>query len=41
MINAIVAIEDQRYWDHKGLDTIWIFRAVITKILNPKSKTQW
>ncbi|HPC34152.1 MAG TPA: transglycosylase domain-containing protein [Candidatus Absconditabacterales bacterium] len=40
MINAIVAIEDQRYWDHKGLDTIGIFRAVITKILNPKSKTQ-
>ncbi|MCK9467474.1 MAG: penicillin-binding protein [Candidatus Absconditabacterales bacterium] len=40
MINAIVAVEDQRYWDHKGLDTIGIFRAVINKILHPASKTQ-
>ena len=41
MINAIVAVEDQRYWDHAWLDTRWIIRAVISKLLHPKSKTQW
>ena len=41
MINAIVAVEDQRYWDHAWLDTRWIIRAVISKVLHPNSKTQW
>ena len=41
MVNAIVAVEDQRYWDHAWLDTRWIIRAVISKVLHPKSKTQW
>ena len=27
MINAIVAVEDQRYWDHNGLDAMGILRA--------------
>ena len=27
MINAIVAVEDQRFWDHEGLDPMGIFRA--------------
>jgi penicillin-binding protein 1A len=29
MINAIIAMEDQRYWDHSGLDAIGILRAWI------------
>ena len=41
MINAIVAIEDQRYWEHDGVDSIWIIRAVISKVLHPNSKLQW
>ena len=40
MINAIVAVEDQRYREHKWLDTIWLFRAVFSKILNPSSRMQ-
>lgn len=31
MINAIVAIEDQRYREHEGLDPWGIFRAAITR----------
>ena len=27
MIDAIVAVEDQRYWEHEGLDPMGIFRA--------------
>ena len=30
MINAIVAIEDQRYWEHEWLDPWGIFRAAVT-----------
>lgn len=30
MINAIVSIEDQRYWEHEWLDPWWIFRAAVT-----------
>ena len=41
MINAIVAVEDQRYREHKWLDTIWLFRAVISKIIRPSSRMQW
>jgi len=29
MINAIIAVEDQRYWEHNGLDTMGILRAAI------------
>lgn len=31
MIDAIVAMEDQRYWEHEGLDPWGIFRAAITR----------
>jgi penicillin-binding protein 1A len=27
MVDAIVAVEDQRYWEHEGLDPMGIFRA--------------
>jgi membrane carboxypeptidase/penicillin-binding protein len=40
MINAIIAVEDQRYWDHNGLDTMGILRAILSKILNPSSRLQ-
>lgn len=40
MIKAIVAIEDQRYWEHNGLDTIGIFRAAIYNVFNPGKKLQ-
>jgi membrane peptidoglycan carboxypeptidase len=38
MINAIVAIEDQRYREHNGFDPMGLLRAAITKVLNPSSK---
>lgn len=38
MINAIIAMEDQRYWDHSGLDAVGIFRAGIKTI---GGSTQW
>ncbi len=41
MINAIIAVEDQRYREHRGLDTIGIFRAAITKLIKPGSRLQW
>jgi penicillin-binding protein 1A len=41
MINAIIAIEDQRYWEHSGLDPMWLLRAAIKKVLNPSSRMQW
>jgi len=31
MINAVVAMEDQRYREHEGLDPWGIFRAAITR----------
>jgi penicillin-binding protein 1A len=40
MINAIIAVEDQRYRDHNGLDAMGIFRAILSKILNPSSRLQ-
>jgi len=40
MINAIIAVEDQRYREHRGLDTIGIFRAAITKLIKPGSRLQ-
>ena len=41
MVNAIVAVEDQRYWEHDWLDTRGIIRAVINKLLHRHSRTQW
>lgn len=41
MVNAIVAVEDQRYWEHAGLDTRGIVRAVINKLLHRHGRTQW
>ncbi len=41
MVNAIVALEDQRYREHAWLDPIWIFRAAVTKVLKPWSRLQW
>lgn len=35
MINAIVAVEDQRYWEHNGLDTFGIIRAAVHNVVNP------
>jgi penicillin-binding protein 1A len=32
MINAIIAMEDQRYWDHSGLDAMGIVRAGLKTI---------
>jgi membrane peptidoglycan carboxypeptidase len=31
MVNAIISIEDQRYWEHEGLDPWGIFRAAVTR----------
>lgn len=36
LINAIIAIEDQRYRDHEGLDPMGIFRAGIKTMLGKK-----
>jgi len=41
MINAIVAMEDQRYWEHSGLDPMWILRAWINNVLHPGAGMQW
>lgn len=35
MINAIVAMEDQRYWEHNGLDPMGIVRAGFNNLLHP------
>lgn len=35
MVNAIVAIEDQRYWEHWWLDSVGIVRMVLKNIINP------
>ncbi|MFZ2151317.1 MAG: transglycosylase domain-containing protein [Candidatus Absconditicoccaceae bacterium] len=40
MINAIVAVEDQRYREHSGLDPMGLLRAAIKKVLNPSSRMQ-
>jgi penicillin-binding protein 1A len=34
MINAIVAVEDSRFWKHKGIDYIAIARAVVKDVLH-------
>ncbi|MCX6823160.1 MAG: transglycosylase domain-containing protein [candidate division SR1 bacterium] len=40
MVNAIVAIEDQRYWEHNGLDAMGMLRAGLKALVNPGSKIQ-
>ena len=41
MINAIVALEDQRYREHNGLDAMGMLRAAISAVINPGSRVQW
>ena len=41
MINAIVAIEDQRYREHNGLDAMGMLRAWLKALVNPGSRVQW
>ncbi|MCX7913437.1 MAG: PBP1A family penicillin-binding protein [Thermodesulfovibrionales bacterium] len=38
LINAVVAVEDSRFWTHKGIDYIGIARALITDILHASIK---
>lgn len=38
MVNAIVAIEDQRYREHNGFDPMGLLRAAVTKVVNPSSR---
>lgn len=40
MINGIVALEDQRYREHNGLDTMGMIRAAISAVLNPGARVQ-
>ncbi len=41
MINAIIALEDQRYREHNGLDAIGILRAWVNNVFNPGGGLQW
>ena len=34
MINAVVAVEDSRFWQHKGIDYLAIMRAVVKDIIH-------
>lgn len=34
MINAVVAVEDSRFWKHKGIDYIAIMRAIVKDIIH-------
>ena len=34
MINAVVAVEDSRFWKHKGIDYIAILRAIVKDIIH-------
>lgn len=38
LINAVIAVEDSRFWSHKGLDYIGIARALITDIIHASAK---
>lgn len=35
MIDAIVALEDQRYREHNGLDTLGMIRAALRAVVSP------
>lgn len=41
MINAIVAIEDKRYWTNPWVDIIWLFRAWINYIIWSADWVKW
>ncbi len=41
MVHAIVALEDQRYREHNGLDALGMVRAAFSAVLNPGSRVQW
>ena len=41
MINAIVALEDQRYREHNGLDAMGMIRAAVKAVVSPGSRVQW
>lgn len=38
LINAVIAVEDSRFWKHKGLDYIAILRASIKDVLHAELK---
>ena len=40
MINAIVALEDQRYREHNGLDAMGMIRAAVKAVVSPGSRVQ-
>lgn len=41
MINAIVAIEDKRYWTNPWVDILWLFRAWFNYILWSADEVKW
>lgn len=41
MVNAIVALEDQRYREHNGLDAMGMVRAALKAVVSPGSRVQW
>lgn len=41
MINAIVSIEDKRYWSNPWVDIIWLFRAWFNYILWISDSVKW
>ena len=41
MINAIVALEDQRYREHNGLDVMGMIRAALSDLFHPGGGLQW
>jgi penicillin-binding protein 1B len=32
VVNAVLAIEDRRFWDHPGVDPIGVIRAIVTNL---------
>lgn len=40
MIQAIVALEDQRYREHNGLDAMGMLRAAVKAVVNPGARIQ-